>query len=225
MSSSDENDGTALVIKMKPGWLYVKITEPKPEPRRIELLLRLAMKQWFSIHPQYVIDKTQAVTEQGTLQGINVWYHEQERPREPVSPEPAQQPSSLAFEVHEQVFKQLPKEHIEAVLDEALKICRPHQEWRGTLVVINPGRIAVVLDKQANRGAVLPIEFVYPALEEPTRKKVQTWLEAPATRRHVVLIDGSWFLARKTEPPKKTTWDSTSQSTNMTYDIGPEPRD
>ena len=79
MSSPDERNATTVVIEMAPGWIYVKIVEPKPEPDRIELLLGLTIEQWFNAHPQFVIDKTQAVTEHGILQGINVWYHVDDR--------------------------------------------------------------------------------------------------------------------------------------------------
>ncbi len=222
MSAPDEGSSTTVLLEMKPGWIYVKIVEPRPEPDQTELLLRRAIERWFHTHPKFVIDKTQTVTEQGTLQGINVWYHDVEQ--QPVSgPEPSRQPFSLAFEVHDQIHRQLPKERIEAIVEEALQICRSREEWRGMLIVINPGGIAVILDKQANRGVVLPVELVYPALEKPIRQRVETWLQAPPTRRHVVQIDGSWFTPRKTEPIKGQIVESDLRSTNMTYDTGPNP--
>ncbi len=223
MSSSDERGATTLLFEMKPGWIYVKIAEPKPEPDRIKLLLRLTIDHWFSTHPHFVIDKTQAVTEQGILQGINIWYHDSERQREPVSPAPPMHSFSLTLEVHDQVYQQVPKERIEALVEEALQVCRPHQEWHGTLAVINPGRIAVILDKQANRGALLPVELVYPRLEETTIKRVQTWLEAPPNRRHVILIDGSWFMPQKTETRKSEIVDTDFSCTNLTYDTRRQP--
>ena len=158
----DEGTATTLVIKLKPGWIYVKIAESKPDPERIELLLHLTIDHWFSTRPQLVIDRSQPVTEHGILQGINIWYHDSERQNEPPTPEPSQQPFSLTFEVHDQVYHRVPKEHIEALVEEALQICRAQQEWHGTLAVINPGRIAIIIDKEANRGALLPVELVYP---------------------------------------------------------------
>jgi len=225
MSSPDEGTATTLVIEMKPGWIYVKIAEPKPDPERIELLLRLTIDHWFSTRPQFVMDKTQAVTEHGILQGINIWYHDSERQREPLTPEPPLKPFSLTFEVHDQVYQQVPKERIEALVEEALEECRPHHQWHGTLAVISPGRIAVILDKQANRGALLPIELVYPRLEETTIKRVQAWLEAPPNRRHVILIDGSWFMPQKTESTRGKIREPDSRHTNMTYDSAPRPQE
>ena len=122
-----------MVIEMAPGWIYVKIAEPKPEPARIELLLGLTIEQWFNAHPQFVIDKTESLTEHGTLQGINVWYHVDDRQPVPVNPEPPQQVSSLAIELHDQIRQQLPMEHIEAVVDEAIQIWRSHQDGYGTM--------------------------------------------------------------------------------------------
>jgi len=224
MSSPDEASATTLVIEMKPGWIYVKLAEPKPDPQRIELLLRLTIDQWFNTYPQYVIDKTQSVTDHGTLQGVHVWYHVDDRQSRPVNPELPKQPISLTVQVSNQVLQQVPKEHIEAVVDEAMQIWRSHQDCHGTVVVINPQGIAVILEKQINRGAVLPVELVYPALEETTRRRVQTWLEAPPTRRHVILIDGSWFMPQKTESARDKIREPDSRHTNITYDAGSRPQ-
>lgn len=225
MPAPDERSATTVVIEMKPGWIYVKIAEPKPEPDRIELLLSLTIDQWFNTYAQYVIDKTQSVTDQGTLQGIHVWYHVNDRQSKPLNPELPKQPISLTVQVNNQDFQQVPKEHIEAVVDEAIQIWRSHQDWHGTLVVINPQGIAVILEKQVNRGAVLPVELVYPALEDATRKQVQTWLEAPPTRRHVILIDGSWFMPQKSDSRRSKVVEPDFKHTNVTYDTGPRPRE
>ena len=182
MPSPEDKNATTVVIEMEPGLIYVMIAEPKPEPNRIEPLLRLTIEHWFNAHPQFVIDKAQAITDHGVMQGIHVWYHVNDRQPEPVNPERPQQAFSLAVEVHKQVFNQLPREHVEAVVEEALQIWRSHQQGYGTMFVINPRRIAVVLDKQANRGAVVPVEFIYPAIDDATRVRVVTWLEAPPTR-------------------------------------------
>jgi hypothetical protein len=225
MPSPDERSATTVVIEMEPGRIYVKIAEPKPEPNRIELLLRLTIEQWFNAHPQFVIDKAEAVTDHGVMQGIHVWYHVNDRQPEPVSPERPQQVISLAVEVHIQVFRQLPMEHIEAVVDEAIQIWRSHPDGHGTTVLISPRRIAVVLDKQANRGALVPVELIYPAIEDATKSKVQTWLEAPPTRFLVVQIAGSWFLFHQTETQRSKFQEPPFMRTNMTYDAGPRPEE
>ena len=116
-------------------------------------------------------------------------------------------------------------EHIEAVVDEAIEIWRSHQDGHGTMVVINPRRIAVILDKQAIRGAVVPVELIYPAIDDATRTKVQSWLKAPSTRFHVVQIAGSWFLPHQTEAQRSKVVEPNFLRTNMTYDTGPPPRE
>jgi hypothetical protein len=219
MPAPDEGIATTVVIEMEPGWIVVKIVEPKPEPDRIELLLGLTIEQWFNAHPQFVIDKTQSLAEHGTLQGINVWYHVGDGQREPVKPEPPQQPFSLAIKLHNQIRQQLPKEHIEAIVDEAMQIWRSHQDGFGTIVVITPRRIAVILDKQANRGAVVPLDFIYPTIEDAARARIHTWLEAPSTRLHVIQIPGSWFKPYKNEIQSKVV-EPSFIPTNMTYDPG-----
>jgi hypothetical protein len=218
MPSPDEKNANTVVIDMARGWIYVKIVEPKPEPDRIERLLGLTIEQWFNAHPQFVIDKTVGLTEHGTLHGINVWYHVDDRQHVPVNPEPPQQVSSLAIEVHHQIREQLPTEHIEALIDEAMKMCRSHQDGSGTTFVISPRRIAVVLDKQANRGAVLPVDFIYPTFGDASRATVLTWLEAPPSRLHVIQIAESWFMPGDVESRKIKIIEPAFMRTKMTYD-------
>jgi nitrogen regulatory protein PII len=223
MPSPEERSATTVVMEMEPGRIYVKIVEPKPEPNRIEMLLRLTIEQWSNAHPQLVIDKAEAVTDHGVMQGIHVWYHVNDRQLQPTSPTPPQQPISLTIEVRNEILRKIPKEHIEAIVDEAIEIWRSQQHGHGTIFVINPRRIAVVLDKQANRGAVVPVELIYPAIEDATRTKVQSWLEAPPTRFLVVQIAGSWFLFHQTEAQRSKIVDPPFLGSNMTYDTEPPP--
>ncbi len=223
MPSPEERSATTVVMEMEPGWIYVKIAEPKPGPDRIETLLRLTIEQWFNAHPQFVIDKAEAVTDHGVMQGIHVWYHVNDRQPEPVSPEHPQQVISLSVEVHIQIFRQLPMEHIEAVVDEAIEIWRSQKDGHGTMVVISPRRIAVVLDKPANRGAVVPVELIYPAIVEAAKSSVQSWLEAPPNRFLVVQIAGSWFAFHQTETQKSKVVEPPFLRSNMNYDTGPRP--
>ena len=43
------------------------------------------------------------------------------------------------------------------------------------MVAINPRRIAVILDKQANRGAVLPVQLIEQVMDGSMRTGLQTW--------------------------------------------------
>jgi hypothetical protein len=223
MPAPEEKLTTTVVIEMEGGWIYVKIAEPEAEPNRTELLLRLTIDQWFNAHPQLVIDKAQAITDHGVMQGIHVWYHVNDRQPEPTTPMPPQQPIPLTIEVRAEILKQISKEHVEAVVDEAIEIWRSQQDVHGTMFVISPRRIAVILDKQANRGAVVAIELIYPGIEDAIKTKVQTWLKAPSNRFLVVQIAGSWFLFHQTETQRGKVVDPSFLRSNMNYDTGPRP--
>ena len=223
MPSPSESGVTTVVIEMKPGWVYVKIIDPKPAFDRIEFFLRRTIDAWFDAHPQFVIDRSEASSDQGGLQGIHVWYHVNVQHAEPTSPKPQQQPTSMTIEVHGLVIGQVSKEHIEAVVGEVMQIWRENPNRGDTLVAINPRRIAVILDEQANRGAVLPVQFVEQVLDGSMRTKLQTWLESPQSRFYVMHLPGSWFVSREIEGRRIKPVEPTFMRTNMTYDPGPRP--
>jgi hypothetical protein len=95
--------------------------------------------------------------------------------------------------VHNQILHQVSKEYIEAVVEDAIGIWRIYQDRLDTLVAINPRRIAVILDKQANRGAVLPVQLIEQVMDGSMRTGLQTWLESPPARFFVTHLSGSWF--------------------------------
>ncbi len=92
-----------------------------------------------------------------------------------------------------QILHQVSKEYIEAVVQDAIGIWRSYQDRQDTLVAINPRRIAVILDKQANRGAVLPVQLIEQVMDGSMRTGLQTWLESPPARFFVTHLSGSWF--------------------------------
>lgn len=61
-----------------------------------------------------------------------------------------------------------------------------------TLVVINPRRVAVVFDKLARRGAVIPVDLIEQVVEGTMKSKLQAWLAAPASPFYVMHIAGIW---------------------------------
>lgn len=99
----------------------------------------------------------------------------------------------MPIEVHADVAKSFAKEYVEAVITDAMKILPSYQHRQDTLVVVNPRRVAVVLDKQARRGAVIPVDLIEQVVERPMKTKLQTWQAAPATPFYVMHISGSWF--------------------------------
>jgi hypothetical protein len=96
-------------------------------------------------------------------------------------------------EVHGRIAKDFTKEYVEAVVNDALKILPSYEERKDTLVVVNPRRVAVILDKQARRGMVIPVDFIEKVYEGPIKERLQKWLASPATPYYVMHIAGSWF--------------------------------
>jgi hypothetical protein len=218
MPSPSESEVTTVVIEMEPGWVYVKIIDPKPAPDRIELFLRRTIDDWFKAHSQFVIDQSETLSDHGEMHGIHVWYHVNFHQPEPTKPLPQQPPTSMTIEVHGLVIRQVSKEDIEAVVGEVMQIWREHPNRGDTLVAINPRRIAVVLDKQANRGAVLPVQFIEQVLDGLMRTKLQSWLGSPQSRFYVMHLPGSWFESREIESSRIKPVEPTFIRTNMTYD-------
>ena len=103
--------------------------------------------------------------------------------------------STMPIEVHPEVAKLFAKEYVEAVVIDAMKILPAYQQRKDTLVVINPRRVAVIIDKQARRGAVIRVELIEQVVEGPMKSKLQSWLAAPASPFYVMHIAGSWFSA------------------------------
>jgi hypothetical protein len=108
----------------------------------------------------------------------------------------------MSFDVHGLIAKSFSKEYVEAVVTDALHILPSYQDRQGSLVVINARRLAVILDKQAHRGAVIPVEFVEQVIEGPMKERLQAYLASPTQVYYVMHIAGSWF-APKGEPQTK----------------------
>lgn len=101
--------------------------------------------------------------------------------------------STMPIEVHAGVAKSFAKEYVEAVITDAMKILPSHQHRQDTLIVLNARRVAVVLDKQAHRGAVIPVDLIEQVVEGAMKSKLQAWLAAPASPFYIMHITGSWF--------------------------------
>lgn len=222
-SHAPEGNVTAVVIEMEPGRVYVKLIDPIPEPNRAELLLRRTVEHWFGDRPQFVIDRTAAFVEDGVLRGMHVWYHLDDRRAERVTPASRRPADSLAIEVNDQILRQLPKEFVEAVVDDAVKMWRTSRDRRGTVLVISPRRIVVVLDGRVNRGAVLPLALIEPALDALRKADLEAWLESPQSRFLQMRLPESWFLPDDFEAASPTIVEPTFLRTNMTYDGRPGP--
>jgi hypothetical protein len=193
MSAPADGNATTVVIVREPGLVYVKIADPKPGRDRIELLLRKTIDHWFGARPQFAIDRSEAVFNNDVMQGIHVWYHAIDDQGQATNPHGPEQPTSMTIEIHGAVAQQFPKEYVEAVIGEAMQISRDSEDRPDTLVVVNPRRIAVILDKRARRGTVIPVEFIDQVIEGSMKTRLQAWLAAPQSRFYLMHIAGSWF--------------------------------
>jgi hypothetical protein len=101
----------------------------------------------------------------------------------------------MSIEVHGLVAKASSREYVEAVIADALKILPSYSHRHDTLVVVNARRIAVILDKQAHRGAVIPVDLIEQAVSGPMKERLQAYLASPTQMFYVLHIAGSWFLS------------------------------
>jgi hypothetical protein len=194
MSSTPDNTGdvTAVAIEMEPGWMFFKINGPKPEPSRIEFFLRRAIEDWLAMRPTLVVTKTTAITNHGEMLGIHVWYTVADN-----RPDTAKTsgPVEFGIDVHGQIASKHSREYVEAVITDALKILPGYEHRRDTLVVVNPRRLAVLLDKHTNRGVVIPVGLIEQVIDGGMKERLRAWLAAPPTPFYVMHIAGSWFAS------------------------------
>ncbi len=188
--SSNTGSITTVAVEMEPGWMYFRISGPKPEPGRIEFFLRRAIEDWFAERTTFVITKATAITNHGEMLGIHVWYTVADN-----SPEPPKTswPVEFGVDVHGQVAAIHSKEYVEAVITDALRILPSYEDRRDTLVAVNRRRLAVILDKQRNRGAVIPVDFIEQVIKGGMKDRLLAWLAAPSAPFYVMHIAGSWF--------------------------------
>jgi hypothetical protein len=72
MSSNSDGDVTTVAIELEPGWVYFKIADPKPDPRRVEFFLHRTIEEWLIAHPQLGIAKARSFVHEGVMVGIHV---------------------------------------------------------------------------------------------------------------------------------------------------------
>jgi len=82
----------------------------------------------------------------------------------------------MAIDVHGLIARSFSKEYVEAVVTDALHILPSYQDRQDSLVVINARRVAVILDKQAHRGAVIPVDFIERVASGPTKERLGEYL-------------------------------------------------
>jgi hypothetical protein len=99
----------------------------------------------------------------------------------------------MSIDVHGLIAQSFSKEYVEAVINDALLILPRYKNRSDTLVVINARRVAVILDKQAHRGMVMPIDLIEQVVSGPMKERLQAFLASPTQSHYVMHIAGSWF--------------------------------
>lgn len=105
---------------------------------------------------------------------------------------PAEQ--EMSVEVHGLIAKAFTKEYVEAAVSDALRILPSYSHRRDSLIVVNARRVAVILDKQAQRGAVIPADLIEQVVTGPMKERLQAYLASPTQTLYVMHLAGSWFL-------------------------------
>ena len=100
---------------------------------------------------------------------------------------------NMPVDVHGLIAQSFSKEYVEAVVTDALKILPAYKDRSDSLIVINARRVAVILDKQAHRGAVLPAAFIEQVVSGPMKERLQAYLASPTQAYYVMHLAGSWF--------------------------------
>lgn len=154
------------------------------------------------------------------LVGTDVWFHAVEATVPQSSDFPACDPPPWTIEVSGHVLGMPPKEHVEAVIDEAMGVWNEDDARKGSLVVVNARRIAVILDRQAKKGAVVPIEEIGQKLDDRTMEDLRRWFEFPRTRLFAIPVAYGWFARQASEAAKPKVLEPRFVRTNMVYDRG-----
>jgi hypothetical protein len=108
----------------------------------------------------------------------------------------------MSIDVHGLIARSFSKEYVEAVVTDALHILPSYKDRRDSLVVINARRVAVILDQQAQRGAVISVNFIEQVIEGTMKERLQAYLASPTQVYYVMHIAGSWFAPAGELQPK-----------------------
>jgi len=178
---------TTVAIELETGWMFFKVADPKPEPSRMEFLLRTTIEVWFAERPTLTIRKATAITSQSEILGVHVWYDQADS-------EALKKigPVEFGIDIHEKISAIHSREYIEAVIEDALRILSRQNASTEALIVVNPRRVAVTLDNQTNRGKVIPAAFIEQAVEGITKERLQAWLRSPSTPFFIMQMERNW---------------------------------
>jgi len=189
---SGADEVKTVVIEVQPGWVCVKIANPRPAAERVELLLKKTIEHWFGAHPNFVIDRTENISDPHGMQGFNVYYHEA-APQYDSQGQPLPPPGSFVIEILQPVLERYGKEYAEAVVEHAIETGRWLEEKKSTQVFVNPRQVVFALDWTAQRGMLMPLAQMEPVLNPGQKLELANWLAAPQGQFFVTFLPGSWL--------------------------------
>jgi hypothetical protein len=218
MPQRDNQEFTVVVIEMGPGLVRVRFAGPVPEPSRADVLLRKTIDSWLSVRPQLVIDQVQPVIEAEEVVGADLWLHAVNAPIPHAQLPPSGEPLPWTIQVSGHILTKLPKEHVEAIIDEAMGVWNEQQARQSSLMVVNARRIVVILDGLARRGAVVPVDDIEHDLDDQMRQALYRWFQSPRTRLIAIPVPYGWSARQASMPAKPRVVETSFVRTNMVYD-------
>ena len=75
----------------------------------------------------------------------------------------------------------------------ALEVLPAYPDRSDSLIVINARRVAVILDKQAHRGAVFTVDFIEQVVAGPMKERLQAFPASPTQVYYIMHLAGGWF--------------------------------
>lgn len=166
-------DVKTRVTELEPNWLLVVFQGPKPPTEKRAFWLNRTLTDWLGDHPGRVVIRTLPILHQGELVAVHVWLDEPE----------AATPPRTVIQIDRELTNTLPKEHLEAMLQNAYAIFFERRQ-ASRLIVINRRKIVVAFDRALERIAIVPFDRLQ--LDEPSMKGFQEWLATKQTRYFVI---------------------------------------
>lgn len=102
-------------------------------------------------------------------------------------------PQEITIDVHKGVAGLHSKEYLEAVVSDALKILPSYKDRDETIIVFNAKEVAVILDHQARRGAVMTFASVEPFINAEQKRKIEEWKASRFPPFYLIHVEGSLF--------------------------------
>ncbi|MGE0533445.1 MAG: hypothetical protein AB7O68_00620 [Pirellulales bacterium] len=161
------------VYELESDWLLIVFQGSKPPVEKRAFWLNRSLTDWLGAHPGRTITGTLLVMHHGELLAIHVWLDAPARAAD----------QQVQLKVRHSLLGSLPKEHLEALLQEAYRIFFERSEVP-VLTVVNRRGIAVLMDRAAEEAHVLPLEEL--GIDDTPKEAIRRWLAAPTSKYSLI---------------------------------------